>query len=55
VIAHRISTIRKAQRIVVLHKGRMVELGTHESLLKQDGYYADFYNKQLLEEELETL
>jgi ATP-binding cassette subfamily B protein len=36
----------------VLHGGRMVEIGTHDELLSRNGYYADLYNKQLLEEEL---
>jgi len=51
-ISHRVSTIRNADRIAVLHLGRIVELGTHDELLGLNGYYADLYNKQLLEEEL---
>lgn len=51
-ISHRVSTIRNADRIAVLHDGRIVELGTHEELLARNGYYTDLYNKQLLEEEL---
>ena len=51
-ISHRVSTVRNADRIAVLHGGRIVELGTHEELLSQNGYYTDLYNKQLLEEEL---
>jgi ATP-binding cassette, subfamily B, multidrug efflux pump len=51
-ISHRVSTVRNADRIVVLHGGRVVELGTHEELLALNGYYSDLYNKQLLEEEL---
>ncbi|MBS1852964.1 MAG: ABC transporter ATP-binding protein [Acidobacteria bacterium] len=51
-ISHRVSTVRNADRIAVLHGGEIVELGTHEELLARDGYYTDLYNKQLLEEEL---
>jgi ATP-binding cassette subfamily B protein len=51
-ISHRVSTVRNADRIAVLHGGRIVELGTHDELLAKDGYYTDLYNKQLLEEEL---
>jgi ATP-binding cassette subfamily B protein len=51
-ISHRVSTVRNADRIAVLHGGRIVELGTHEELLSRNGYYTDLYNKQLLEEEL---
>jgi len=51
-ISHRVSTVRNADRIAVLHQGRIVELGTHDELLALNGYYTDLYNKQLLEEEL---
>jgi ATP-binding cassette, subfamily B, multidrug efflux pump len=51
-ISHRVSTVRNADMIAVLHSGRIVELGTHEELLTRNGYYTDLYNKQLLEEEL---
>jgi ATP-binding cassette, subfamily B, multidrug efflux pump len=51
-ISHRVSTVRNADRIAVLHDGRIVELGTHEELLARNGYYTELYNKQLLEEEL---
>jgi ATP-binding cassette subfamily B multidrug efflux pump len=51
-ISHRVSTVRNADRIAVLHGGAIVELGTHEELLALNGYYTDLYNKQLLEEEL---
>jgi ATP-binding cassette, subfamily B, multidrug efflux pump len=51
-ISHRVSTVRNADRIAVLHQGRIVELGTHNELIARNGYYTDLYNKQLLEEEL---
>jgi len=51
-ISHRVSTVRNADQIAVLHGGRIVEIGTHDELIARDGYYTDLYNKQLLEEEL---
>jgi len=52
-ISHRVSTVKHADQIAVLRDGRIVERGTHAELLARGGYYADLYNKQLLEEELE--
>jgi ATP-binding cassette subfamily B protein len=54
-ISHRVSTVRNADRIAVLHDGEIVEYGTHEELIERNGYYTELYNKQLLEEELETV
>jgi ATP-binding cassette, subfamily B, multidrug efflux pump len=54
-ISHRVSTVRNADSIAVLHQGRIVEMGTHEQLIARNGYYTDLYNKQLLEEELEEV
>jgi ATP-binding cassette subfamily B protein len=53
-ISHRVSTVRNADCIAVLHDGQIVEYGTHEELIERNGYYTELYNKQLLEEELET-
>jgi ATP-binding cassette subfamily B multidrug efflux pump len=54
-ISHRVSTVREADRIIVLDAGKIVEQGSHASLLAAGGYYADLYQKQLLEEELEAI
>ncbi len=49
-IAHRLSTIRKADLILVVRDGKIVEQGTHQSLLRARGYYHDLYSKQFAEE-----
>jgi ATP-binding cassette, subfamily B, multidrug efflux pump len=51
-ISHRISTVQHADQIVVLLDGQIIERGNHAELLALGGYYADLYQKQLLEEEL---
>ncbi len=52
IVAHRISTVRDADRIFVLARGRIVEQGTHDELVALNGQYAELYRKQLLEDEL---
>ncbi len=52
-ISHRVSTIRNADEIVVLHDGTIAERGSHEELLAMNGHYTELYNKQLIEESLE--
>jgi ATP-binding cassette subfamily B protein len=54
-ISHRVSTVREADRIVVLEKGAIVEQGTHAELVAAGGYYAGLSQKQMLEEELEAI
>jgi ATP-binding cassette subfamily B protein len=54
-ISHRVSTIRNADRIFVIEHGELVAEGSHAELLERGGYYADLYEKQLLEEELEAI
>ncbi len=55
IISHRISTVKDADQIVVMNEGRIVERGTHETLVELGGIYAELHRKQLLEEELELL
>ena len=55
IVAHRLSTVRHADQIVVLERGRVVESGTHEELLGTGGWYAQTYAAQRLEAELEGL
>ncbi len=48
IIAHRLSTIKSVDRILVLHKGELVETGSHDTLLQQDGLYRQLYEMQAL-------
>ena len=48
IIAHRLSTIKNADLILVMNDGNIVEQGTHEQLMKKNGFYADLYNSQFV-------
>ncbi len=52
IIAHRLATIKKASKIIVMDEGKIIEVGTHKELLKKGGYYNDLYNAQFLAEEV---
>jgi len=55
IISHRISTVKDADKIIVLSEGKIAEQGTHDELVQLGGIYAELYQKQLLEKELEEI
>lgn len=52
IVAHRLSTIKNADKIIVLHKGEVIEMGNHEELLEKKGLYYNLYKIQFLKEEV---
>jgi ATP-binding cassette subfamily B protein len=55
IIAHRLSTVRAADRILVLKKGQVIEQGSHEALMSQGGHYAELYNTYFRHQSLEFI
>lgn len=47
-VAHRLSTIRNAEQIIVVNHGHIIETGNHDQLMKANGFYADLYNSQFM-------
>ena len=52
VVAHRLSTIQKAEQIIVLNQGHIIETGNHQTLMAKHGFYADLYNSQFMGNQL---
>jgi ABC-type multidrug transport system fused ATPase/permease subunit len=55
IIAHRLSTVRSAERIIVMRSGRIIEEGNHESLMARGGHYAELYNTYFRHQSLEYI
>jgi ATP-binding cassette, subfamily B, bacterial len=55
VIAHRLSTVRHADRIIVLRQGEIIEEGNHDQLLQQGGHYAELYNTYFRHQSLDYI
>ena len=54
IISHRISTIKDADKIIIVNEGRVIDVGTHNELIKRCNFYKDMVNRQKLEEEIEV-
>ena len=52
IVSHRISSAKNANKIIVLDEGKIIQQGTHNQLVNQDGYYKELYAKQLSEKEM---
>jgi ATP-binding cassette subfamily B protein len=55
IVSHRVSSVKDADTIIVIDDGRIIERGTHDTLLDRGGYYANLYRRQTLEEEIEEI
>ncbi|MEP2969292.1 MAG: ABC transporter ATP-binding protein, partial [Nonlabens ulvanivorans] len=51
IVSHRVSSAKNADQIIVLDEGRVVENGNHDSLIKNNGYYAELYTNQMMEDD----
>ena len=51
IVSHRVSSAKNADKIIILEEGTIIQQGTHNELVNQQGYYQELYNKQLLEKE----
>ena len=54
-VSHRVSAVQEGDLVLVMEQGKVVQRGTHEALVGEEGLYADLYEKQLLEEEIQAL
>ena len=52
IVSHRVSSAKNAHKIIVLEEGQIIQQGTHNELVKQEGYYKELYHKQLTEKEM---
>ena len=52
IVSHRISSVKNADIVIVLEKGKIIQQGSHNELIKIDGYYKELYEQQLLEKEI---
>ena len=52
IVSHRVSTVKNASKILVMDQGHIIQQGTHNELIKTEGYYKELYEKQLIEKEL---
>jgi ATP-binding cassette subfamily B protein len=52
IVSHRVSSAKNADKIIILEDGRIIQQGSHNQLINQEGYYASLYLKQLSEKEL---
>ena len=53
IVSHRVSSAKNADKIIVLEDGKVIQTGTHETLINTDGYYKELYTKQLSEKEMQ--